>query len=364
MLALMAALTLTWTAPGDDGPVGTAAVYDLRYASDSATVAGWTYATQASGEPSPRPAGTTETFVLPLPPGKYWFAVRTRDEAGNQSNLSNLVSKSQADTGTTVLITQDNFETGFGTFTDGGTDCVRYTGTTHSHQGAASIALLDNTASSVLTTTTGRSVMALASMEVDFWFKMVSLEAGEDFWLQYSPNGGTTWQTVATFVRAAGQYHNNTYYHAVVSVPRSAYAYTTNARLRFRCDASGNQDFVHIDEVIWRGRTGQQAMETDEVLARAERVEAVLPDSFVLEPSYPNPFNPTTSLAFVLGEEGQVRIDVYNVLGRQVATLAAGRFPAGRHVVQWDARNAASGVYFYRMQAGSRVQTRSMTLLK
>ena len=68
--------------------------------------------------------------------------------------------------------------------------------------------------------------------------------------------------------------------------------------------------------------------------------------------------------AFLLDEESQVRLEVYNLLGRQVATLATGRYPAGRHVVQWDARGAASGVYLYRIQAGSHVQTRSMTLLK
>jgi len=97
MMALLAAITLLWTAPGDDGNVGTAAVYDLRYGSDSVTVATWTNATQVSGEPVPRPAGTTETHLLTLPPGKYWFAIRARDEAGNQSGPSNIVSVTQTD---------------------------------------------------------------------------------------------------------------------------------------------------------------------------------------------------------------------------------------------------------------------------
>lgn len=97
MMALIAAITLLWTAPGDDGNTGTAAVYDLRYASDSATVASWTNATQVAGEPVPRPAGSAETLQLNLPPGKYWFAIRARDEAGNQSGPSNIVSVTQAD---------------------------------------------------------------------------------------------------------------------------------------------------------------------------------------------------------------------------------------------------------------------------
>ena len=364
MIALIAAFTLTWTAPGDDGNVGTAAAYDLRYSSDSATVAAWSSAIQATGEPSPRPAGSTETFQVSLPPGKYWFAIRARDEAGNQAAVSNLVSKSQADTTTSAVITSDNFESGFGSFTDGGTDCARYYSTTYSHQGAASACLTDNTASSTLTTSVGRNVTGYASMEVDFWFKLVSMEPGEDFWLQYSSDGGTAWQTVATYVRTAGQYSNNAYYHIVVSLPRSAYAYTTNAKLRFRCDASGKQDFVYLDEIVWRGKAGLLAIQSEDVLALSPGTDAVLPDSLLLEQNYPNPFNPSTSLAFLLDEESQVRLEVYNLLGRQVATLATGRYPAGRHVVQWDARGAASGVYFYRIQAGSHVQTRSMTLLK
>jgi len=364
MLALIAAIALTWTAPGDDGNVGTATVYDLRYASDSATVAGWTTATQATGEPAPRPAGTTETQLLTLPPGKYWFAIRARDEAGNQAPLSNVISKSEGDTVSSVVISSDDFESGYGSFTDGGADCMRHSGTTYSHQGVRSIDLQSNTSASLFTTTTGRNVSTYASMEVDFWFKMVSLESGEDFWLQYSANGGTTWQTVAAFVRAVGQYDNNTFYHMVVNLPKTTYAYTSNAKLRFRCDASGIYDDVYIDEVIWRGKTGSLQSAQEDPPALTLEKDVVRPDSFGLEQNYPNPFNPTTSLAFLLGEECQVRIDVYNVLGRQVATLADDRYPAGRHVVQWNARGAASGAYFYRMQAGSHIQTRSMMLLK
>lgn len=97
MFALLALITLTWTAPGDDGNTGTATSYDLRYATDSVTVAAWTNATQASGEPTPRVAGTIETYQLNLPNGTYWFAIRAKDEMGNQSAMSNIVSRVQVD---------------------------------------------------------------------------------------------------------------------------------------------------------------------------------------------------------------------------------------------------------------------------
>jgi len=92
MAALLLIVVLTWSAPGDDGHVGTAAVYDIRYASDSLIMANWTLATQATGEPTPHVAGTTETFSITLGPGTWWFALRASDEVGNQSEMSNIVS--------------------------------------------------------------------------------------------------------------------------------------------------------------------------------------------------------------------------------------------------------------------------------
>jgi predicted lipoprotein with Yx(FWY)xxD motif len=83
----------------------------------------------------------------------------------------------------------------------------------------------------------------------------------------------------------------------------------------------------------------------------------------------PNPFNPTTTIAFYLPERSHVRIDVYDVAGRNVATLLDGTQAAGRHTVTWNGqddggRAAASGVYFYRMRAEKFEQTKKMILLR
>lgn len=78
----------------------------------------------------------------------------------------------------------------------------------------------------------------------------------------------------------------------------------------------------------------------------------------------PNPFNPTTTIAYELSTRGHVTLSVYEVTGRLVAALVDGEMPAGRHQVSWEAKGIASGVYFYRMQAGTFVQTRKMVLLK
>ena len=91
---------------------------------------------------------------------------------------------------------------------------------------------------------------------------------------------------------------------------------------------------------------------------------AGLPESYELRQNYPNPFNPTTAISYQLIASSFVTLQVFDVLGREVATLASGQQDAGYHLVQWNASNAPSGIYFYRLQAGDFVKTGKMTLLR
>ncbi len=84
----------------------------------------------------------------------------------------------------------------------------------------------------------------------------------------------------------------------------------------------------------------------------------------VLDQNTPNPFNPMTEISFSLPAEGHARLTVYNVKGQVVEVLAEGSFGAGTHFVMWDARDNASGVYFYRLEAPGFSETRKMILLK
>jgi len=89
-----------------------------------------------------------------------------------------------------------------------------------------------------------------------------------------------------------------------------------------------------------------------------------LPGEFVLMQNYPNPFNPSTRIAYGLGGNVHVRLAVLNTLGQEVATLVDSRQGAGYHEVQFDASGLSSGVYFYRIRAGSYVETRKLLLLR
>ena len=89
-----------------------------------------------------------------------------------------------------------------------------------------------------------------------------------------------------------------------------------------------------------------------------------VPTDFALEANYPNPFNPETTIRFALPVASHVVIEVYDVLGREVARLVDGEMGAGHHTVVFEGRGLASGIYVYRMFSGSFEQHRTMLLVK
>jgi hypothetical protein len=89
-----------------------------------------------------------------------------------------------------------------------------------------------------------------------------------------------------------------------------------------------------------------------------------LPQRFVLEQNYPNPFNPSTTIQYAFPRRSHVMLSVYNTLGQLVTTLVNSEEQSGYHEVKFDASNLASGVYFYRLQAGSFVKTMKCLLIR
>lgn len=94
-----------------------------------------------------------------------------------------------------------------------------------------------------------------------------------------------------------------------------------------------------------------------------------LPSDFRILGNHPNPFNPATVIRFELPRSGQVRLNVYNVLGQKIATLAERVLSGGSHEIAWDGRSnsgvsVSAGVYFYTLTVGDRLETRKMLLLR
>jgi len=97
----------------------------------------------------------------------------------------------------------------------------------------------------------------------------------------------------------------------------------------------------------------------------------ITPNTMVLGQNHPNPFNPTTNFRFTISDfsegiptERFVSLNIYDVLGREVATLVNEELNAGTYTVQWDASGFPSGIYFYRLNAGNFVETKKMLMLK
>ncbi len=87
-------------------------------------------------------------------------------------------------------------------------------------------------------------------------------------------------------------------------------------------------------------------------------------DDFVLAQNYPNPFNPSTTIEFTLGSRQSISLRIFNAVGQVVEVLVQDELSAGQHQYTWQASDVASGVYYYQLTSGNKVETRKMMLLK
>ena len=121
------------------------------------------------------------------------------------------------------------------------------------------------------------------------------------------------------------------------------------------------QGTVSFDEVILAGTQGQRI---DDVTFTSFDVNTT-PQATELKASYPNPFNPSTTINYDLAADGDVSIVIYDALGREVTTLLDGAQVAGtNHQITWNASEQASGAYFLRMTSGNYTNTQKLMLVK
>lgn len=117
------------------------------------------------------------------------------------------------------------------------------------------------------------------------------------------------------------------------------------------------EDASHINQIgFW--------YQTEDVIVSVEQISETIPQECRLEQNYPNPFNPTTTIVFAIPEPSQVTLKLFDMLGREVATLVDGEKEAGEYRVVFDAGGLANGVYCYRIWAGGYSQFKKLVLLK
>jgi len=125
-----------------------------------------------------------------------------------------------------------------------------------------------------------------------------------------------------------------------------------------------------VDTVIFGGTTLVSEGGQDMFVAKIERIivdvqsQPSLPKEFWLYQNYPNPYNPTTTIVYGLRERTNVELKVFDILGREVISLVNEEQPSGKYEIVFDATSISTGIYFYRLQAGSFVETKKMVLMK
>ena len=139
--------------------------------------------------------------------------------------------------------------------------------------------------------------------------------------------------------------------------------------------------FHDNDNGTWEGNVGYSTLATDQqwnnpgewsftwigdqaTILGNDNETPVTPEVFALYPNYPNPFNPVTNIKFSIPENQKVYLGIYSVTGRLVETLVNENRVTGFHTIQWNAGRHASGVYFYRLDSGTKSMTQKMILLK
>ncbi len=184
----------------------------------------------------------------------------------------------------------------------------------------------------------------LSSFEIDFdkyqniklnWITSSEIN-NKGFEIQRKYSNSNTWEDL-DFIEGNGtttQKNSYTYIDAIL--PAGKYLY----RLK-QIDFNGSFEYSNIVEI-----------------------EVIAPDNFELNQNFPNPFNPVTKISFQIPGQYFVSLKVYDILGNEVATLVNEKKSAGKYNVDFNASALPSGVYFYKLQAGSFVQTKKMILLK
>ena len=124
----------------------------------------------------------------------------------------------------------------------------------------------------------------------------------------------------------------------------------------------------------WQGLSGRSSkLKGDEFESRFEiymgssvdrLLESRLPKEFSLSQNYPNPYNPVTTIGYSLAEDSEVSLKVYDILGREVASLVEGHQVAGKYTLILNSSSWSSGLYIYRIKAGNFIQTKKMILIK
>jgi subtilisin family serine protease len=253
---------------------------------------------------------------------------------------------------TYVTIDANGFESGWGIWNDGGSDSRRRANDNqYATAGTYCIRLRDNTSTSTMSTD-NLNLTSYDEVTIDFGYYPRSMDnSNEDFWLQVSTNGGASYATVEEWNRG-DEFQNNIFYTDAVVIPGP---FTSTTRFRFRADASGNSDWVYIDEVVITGCTttpnGSGAggnydpkVLADENIEEVEEVEKTIQELNL----FPNPTNNILNVAFELTNNSDVKMMVMSLTG-QIVEMRDLKLEEGTQQFRVDVNRFDGGIYFIHL---------------
>jgi len=262
----------------------------------------------------------TETLTIPsnTTPGKYYILFEAdADQEVSETTGSNNIECVEIEVlaaCTTEVISTSTFESNYGDWNDGGDDCTRSSSfSEYASNGIRCVRLRDNTSESTMTTD-NFDFSNSDEITVDFSYIANSMESGEDFWLQLSTNGGSSFQTVRTWA-SGSEFENNVRMNESVVIPGT---FSSQTKLRFRCDASSNADQVYLDDIEI---TACQVASGDNDEVEDSETQMINYEKLIHFSLFPNPTDNYTSVNIetIIGKKG-VNISVYNNLGVRLQT--------------------------------------------
>ena len=283
----------------------------------------------------------------------YSIYVTAYDAAGNNSGASNTINVttlSSGGGGSTELL-GSYFETGWDGWADGGSDCARYSGS-RSYEGSYSIYIRDNSGVPSAMTSPTINLSGYSQVVVDFYFYATSMENGEDFWLRYSSNNGSTWSTVATYA-AGTSFTNNGFWHATVTLTSAQVSFTSGVKLRFQCDASDNTDLIYIDAVTVTASNPSGFAAGGETRQTIEQIDRVISENagFLEDQAefrlYPNP---ATDELNIETPDALRSVRIFAVNGSLIQNLKT--FEKGQTI---DISGLQPGIYFIAIETDKEV---------
>ena len=256
-----------------------------------------------------------------------------------------------------VTINSQNFDAGWGFWTDGGTDCARINNATYANSGTYSIQLRDNTNTSVMSTTS-QNWTAYEELTVTFSYISVSFDnSNEDFWLQLSTNGGSSYTTKGDW-NFNTQFTNGVRGTGTLVIPGP---FTSNTRLRFRCDASADDDRVYIDDVVVTGCTVSGARNDQSVENRFTEPADENTATFTEVLISPNPATDLLNIRYQINKDADVQVLLVDMTGR-IAQQNSQNVAAGANQLQVDLSSLPSGFYSVQLISNDEVYSEKVVV--